>query len=55
MCLWNVSDDVFVAYATVDDQFQNANQLMDQDIGEFVDDNEVRRILGIPSENVESH
>ena len=28
---------------------------MDQDIGEFVDDNEVRRILGIPSENVESH
>ena len=28
---------------------------MEQDIGEFVDENEVRKVLGMDSENIESH
>jgi len=44
---------LFVAHVTPDVQFQNTNQLMDQDIGEFVDENEVRKILGLPSQNIE--
>eukprot|EP00090_Calanus_glacialis_P045778 TRINITY_DN8715_c0_g1_i1.p1 TRINITY_DN8715_c0_g1~~TRINITY_DN8715_c0_g1_i1.p1 ORF type:complete len:716 (-),score=145.66 TRINITY_DN8715_c0_g1_i1:91-2238(-) len=43
------------AHETADEQFQKEIQLMEQDIGEFVDENEVRKVLGMDSENIESH
>eukprot|EP00092_Neocalanus_flemingeri_P040709 GFUD01044321.1.p1 GENE.GFUD01044321.1~~GFUD01044321.1.p1 ORF type:complete len:526 (-),score=134.62 GFUD01044321.1:546-1985(-) len=48
-------DDVEIseAYVTDNVQFENANHLMEQDVGMFADEDEVRRMLGMPSENVD--
>eukprot|EP00091_Calanus_sinicus_P004486 TRINITY_DN1480_c0_g1_i1.p1 TRINITY_DN1480_c0_g1~~TRINITY_DN1480_c0_g1_i1.p1 ORF type:complete len:742 (-),score=173.71 TRINITY_DN1480_c0_g1_i1:89-2128(-) len=43
------------AHETAGEQFQKEIQLMEQDIGEFVDENEVRKVLGMDAENIESH